>query len=1006
MYRQHNNVRDVDFIRDDAFAPAWSGLNRGDTSLVGDDYIQSLRDGPSHADQIPGLAEVVSGSAQTTFNVATFRIANFGTSVGAGQWSNNNVYSRQLADVNGDGMADIIGFGNAGVYVALATGGGNFGTANFVIANFGAAASGGGWTSMDAFPRRLADINGDGRADIVGFGNAGVYVSLANASGGFANATLVMNAFGAAPSSGGWGSDNIFHRELADVNGDGRADIVGFGASGVWVALGTTTGTFTAPTLTLGAFGYGPEAGGWASQETFARMLGDVNGDGMADLIGFGENGVNVALAIGGGAFGFPSITLNEFGAGSGAGGWSSYDTTPRMLADVNGDGMDDVVGFDETGVYVAFATGGGNFTASQLLISEYGATAGGWNSLNTFPRTLGDVNGDGRADIVGFGIAGTYVSLSSVVTPPPPPPASVYTIQETTGQNGSIYLPQVLDRTLFTVSNDPNLETSSDPSARIVGSLTPGDQDYFSITLQAGELLILDVDNTTGGIDTVVTIVSPLGEDLATNDDGTTPDGVLDAGSVTYLDSLMEYRAPTSGTYYFRIEGYNGAGTGNYNLNVSIGPIATPEQIHEENIEALIWGYTWNTVNLTYSFPTSVSQYASDGDDEIGTFQVLLPVQQDATRTILQYIASLTNLTFTENSSSPGSAMLRYARSDTPETAYAYSPGSGNGGDSWYNASNGKYDNPVVGNYAWATFIHETGHALGLKHGHESPALDPTHDSLEYSIMTYRSFIGGTVGGGYSNEQWGFPTTFMMYDIAALQRLYGADFGTNSGNTTYSWNANTGAFMINGAVQATPGGNRVFMTIWDGGGVDTYDFSNYTGDASQRMNIDLRPGEESLFSIVQRANLGGTYASGNVYNALQYNGDVRSLIENVIGTSGNDNITGNNVANVLRGNGGNDDYYFYTVDQSKVGAADTILDFNSGDRLNFSAIDANTNTTANDAFTFLGTGAFTGQAGQLRYAQIGSDVHLYADVNGDGVADMEVILLGKTGILPPDLIL
>ena len=139
--------------------------------------------------------------------------------------------------------------------------------------------------------------------------------------------------------------------------------------------------------------------------------------------------------------------------------------------------------------------------------------------------------------------------------------------------------------------------------------------------------------------------------------------------------------------------------------------------------------------------------------------------------------------------------------------------------------------------------FIHETGHALGLKHGHESPALSPDRDSLEFSVMTYRGYIGAPtdeVNGGYTNETFGFPQTPMIYDIAALQRLYGADFSYNSGNNTYSWNANTGAFSIDGVVQWTPGNNRVFMTIWDGNGEDTFNLSNYSGATS----IDLRPGD------------------------------------------------------------------------------------------------------------------------------------------------------------------
>ena len=77
-------------------------------------------------------------------------------------------------------------------------------------------------------------MNGDGTADIVGFGNAGVYVSLATGNGHFAAPTYELAAFG--PAVGGWSSDNLYKRELADVNGDGTADIVGFGNAGVYVS--------------------------------------------------------------------------------------------------------------------------------------------------------------------------------------------------------------------------------------------------------------------------------------------------------------------------------------------------------------------------------------------------------------------------------------------------------------------------------------------------------------------------------------------------------------------------------------------------------------------------------------------------------------------------------------------------------------------------------------------------------------------------------------------------
>ena len=108
----------------------------------------------------------------------------------------------------------------------------------------------------------------------------------------------------------------------------------------------------------------------------------------------------------------------------------------------------------------------------------------------------------------------------------------------------------------------------------------------------------------------------------------------------------------------------------------------------------------------------------------------------------------------------------------------------------------------------------------------------------------------------------------------------------------------------INGVGQGAPAGNKIFMTLWDGGGNDTYDFSNYTTN----LTINLNPGEWTTTSSTQLANLtGSTVAVGNIANALLYNGNVASLIENAIGGSGSDTLVGNAANNSLTGNAGND---------------------------------------------------------------------------------------------------
>jgi len=153
---------------------------------------------------------------------------------------------------------------------------------------------------------------------------------------------------------------------------------------------------------------YGTTAGGWSTQDKYPRHVADVNGDGLADVVGFGDAGPYVSLSTGS-SFG----ASNRWGTGYGyvTGGWTSQNLYPRFLADVNKDGKADVVGFGKYGAYVSLSTGS-SFAAPVLGIANFG-TNQGWSSQNLYPRTLGDVNHDHRADIVGFASSGAYVSLS-----------------------------------------------------------------------------------------------------------------------------------------------------------------------------------------------------------------------------------------------------------------------------------------------------------------------------------------------------------------------------------------------------------------------------------------------------------------------------------------------------------------------------------------------------------------------------------------------------------------
>jgi serralysin len=457
--------------------------------------------------------------------------------------------------------------------------------------------------------------------------------------------------------------------------------------------------------------------------------------------------------------------------------------------------------------------------------------------------------------------------------------------------------------------------------------------------------------------------------------------------------------------------------------------------------INALLGGVKWDTNRLTYSFPSYSTYYSrSYGDGEpLNKFGAFLSAQKEAARAALKLYASVATLTFQEIAeTSSQHADIRFARSDAPSTAWAYFPSAADeGGDIWVNNSSRIYDSPRKGNYAYATIVHEIGHALGLEHTHEGTAMPISRDSMEYSVMSYRSYVGASLSSGYVNETWGYAQSLMLYDIAAIQHLYGANYATNSSSTTYAWTP-TGRAYVNGVLQSAAGANRIFQTVWDGGGTDTYDFRQYTTG----LKVDLNPGAWTITSTTQRAKLkwdGTKLAAGNIANALLYENNVRSLIENALGGSGSDVIKGNAANNSLQGNLGNDQLYGGTGNDRLYGGSgndrlygqsgtdsftgnsgadtfvfsyssessplskDTIRDFKRGeDHIDLRPIDANTKLANNQAFSFIGKSAFTGAAGQLKFA---SGV-LAADVNGDRITDFAVSVAGLTMLATSDFYL
>jgi len=448
--------------------------------------------------------------------------------------------------------------------------------------------------------------------------------------------------------------------------------------------------------------------------------------------------------------------------------------------------------------------------------------------------------------------------------------------------------------------------------------------------------------------------------------------------------------------------------------------PVYTLDQII---YRLTISGTAWNGVGsnpipafglgtITYGFFDFAHQVYSSERDE---FQPLSEAQRAAVRLAFAIWEDYIGVTFVEGPVAIADINLGNLLTDEDYfSAYANYPShSRTGGDIWINANGTSSQQIGLAEPGFRTLLHEIGHALGISHpGNYNAAEGVTltyeenaiyyQDSLQYSIMSY--FASSSTGALRTS----FAATPMAHDIAAIQSLYGANLTTRLGATTYGFHSNADRDAFDFTLNVLP-----VVAIWDAGGRDTLDFSGWNSNS----RIDLAAGASSD---------GG----GQTYNVQIAFG---TTIENAVGGGGDDVITGNAGNNVLRGEGGADRlngdagtdrleggagadiFVFGAAWHSSLATMrsdgekflpDILSDFVSGiDKIDLSGIDAIAGTAGDDAFTFIGTNAFTGQAGQLRYEVVGGQTHIFGDVDGDGRMDFHIIANG-TQILSTDFIL
>ncbi|OED47973.1 hypothetical protein AB838_15380 [Rhodobacteraceae bacterium (ex Bugula neritina AB1)] len=153
--------------------------------------------------------------------------------------------------------------------------------------------------------------------------------------------------------------------------------------------------------------------------------------------------------------------------------------------------------------------------------------------------------------------------------------------------------------------------------------------------------------------------------------------------------------------------------------------------------------------------------------------------------------------------------------------------------------------------------------------------------------------------------------------------------------------------------------------------------------------------GNDQLFGDAGRDNLRGgsgqdqlTGGSGN---------------DKLRGGAGADQLIGGKGKDTMTGGGGNDHFIFKSVPEIR---ADKIRDFKTGDKVDLSRIDASGTDAGNQAFSFVGDTDFSGTAGELRYETLSDRLLLQGDVDGDGLADFSIAMMGLTDMQASDLIL